>query len=250
MSRSRSACCRRRWAISRPVRFAASRLDRQRFSLLPNIPTSHESGLRGFESVLHYGCSPRRSAAAVVDKLNAAMRQVAGTDEVKKRINNEGGDPLTSTPEEYAADIDKEERKWARPHQEAQPEGGVMRIVPTIAAALMGLAVLGLALDCGSAIAQAYPTRPITLVVPFPAGGGNDALARLVAENMSRALGQQVVVENRGRRRRHDRHPRGGEIRSRRLHASCSPTPVPSRSTRASIPTPATIHARTSCRSG
>ena len=35
------------------------------------------------------------------------------SDEVKKRIHNEGGDPLTSTPEEYAADIDQEERKWA-----------------------------------------------------------------------------------------------------------------------------------------
>src|SRR5437867_1016004 len=46
--------------------------------------------------------------------------------------------------------------------------------------------------------AQTYPSRPITLVVPFPAGGGNDALARLVAERMSRTLGQQVVVENRG----------------------------------------------------
>src|SRR5437899_2924044 len=43
--------------------------------------------------------------------------------------------------------------------------------------------------------AQDYPTRPITLVVPFPAGGGNDALARVVAEKMSRTLGQQVVVE-------------------------------------------------------
>ena len=46
--------------------------------------------------------------------------------------------------------------------------------------------------------AQTYPSRPITLVVPFPAGGGNDALARLVAERMSKTLGQQVVVENRG----------------------------------------------------
>ena len=49
-----------------------------------------------------------------------------------------------------------------------------------------------------AAIAQTYPTKPITLVVPFPAGGGNDALARIVAEKMSRTLGQQVVVENRG----------------------------------------------------
>src|SRR5262249_35270417 len=49
-----------------------------------------------------------------------------------------------------------------------------------------------------SAHAQSYPSRTITLVVPFPAGGGNDALARLVAERMSKTLGQQVVVENRG----------------------------------------------------
>ena len=40
------------------------------------------------------------------------MRKVAATDEVKKRINNEGGDPLTSTPEEYAADIVAEYEKW------------------------------------------------------------------------------------------------------------------------------------------
>ena len=43
-----------------------------------------------------------------------------------------------------------------------------------------------------------YRVRPITLVVPFPAGGGNDALARVVAERMSHTIGQQVVVENRG----------------------------------------------------
>ena len=49
-----------------------------------------------------------------------------------------------------------------------------------------------------AAVAQDYPAKPIILVVPFPAGGGNDALARVVAERMSRTLGQQVVVENRG----------------------------------------------------
>ena len=46
--------------------------------------------------------------------------------------------------------------------------------------------------------AQAYPTRPVTLVIPFPPGGGNDALGRMVADKMSRSLGQQVVVDNRG----------------------------------------------------
>src|SRR5437763_13211619 len=48
-----------------------------------------------------------------------------------------------------------------------------------------------------AALAQEYPTRPITLVVPYAAGGGNDAMARTVADTMSRVLGQQIVVENR-----------------------------------------------------
>ena len=48
------------------------------------------------------------------------------------------------------------------------------------------------------ASAQTYPDRPITLVVPYPAGGGNDVLGRLVAERMSKALGGTIIVENRG----------------------------------------------------
>jgi len=44
--------------------------------------------------------------------------------------------------------------------------------------------------------AQAYPTRPITIIVPFAPGGGTDVSARVVGEHMSRTLGQQFVVEN------------------------------------------------------
>jgi tripartite-type tricarboxylate transporter receptor subunit TctC len=51
---------------------------------------------------------------------------------------------------------------------------------------------------CGAAAAQDYPARPITLVVPYAAGGGNDVMARIVAEKMSKSLGQQIVIENKG----------------------------------------------------
>ncbi len=47
-----------------------------------------------------------------------------------------------------------------------------------------------------SASAQNYPTRPITMVVPFAAGGPTDVIARIVGEHMSKTLGQQIVIEN------------------------------------------------------
>src|SRR5947209_10153651 len=46
--------------------------------------------------------------------------------------------------------------------------------------------------------AQDYPSRPITLIVPYAAGGGNDLMARSAAEKMSKTLGHQIVIENRG----------------------------------------------------
>jgi tripartite-type tricarboxylate transporter receptor subunit TctC len=46
--------------------------------------------------------------------------------------------------------------------------------------------------------AQAWPTQPVTLVVPFAAGGGTDVVARTVAPRLSELLGQQVVIENVG----------------------------------------------------
>lgn len=57
-------------------------------------------------------------------------------------------------------------------------------------------AAAALGLMAGAAQAQSYPTRPVVMIVPFAAGGPTDVIARIVAENMSRTLGQQVVIEN------------------------------------------------------
>ena len=48
------------------------------------------------------------------------------------------------------------------------------------------------------ALAQAYPSKPIKMIVPFPAGGTTDIVARIVAQRMSESMGQPVVVDNRG----------------------------------------------------
>jgi tripartite-type tricarboxylate transporter receptor subunit TctC len=86
---------------------------KKRFSLLPDVPTFDESGMPGFEAVLHYGLlAPAGTPKEIVDRLSEEVRKLVDTPEVQKQIHNEGGDPMTSTPAEYAADIDKEETKW------------------------------------------------------------------------------------------------------------------------------------------
>ena len=86
-----------------------------RFSLLPDVPTFDESGMPGFEAVLHYGLlAPSATPPEIVELLSAELRKLVSDPEVQKRIRLEGGDPLASTPAEYADDIDKEEKKWSK----------------------------------------------------------------------------------------------------------------------------------------
>jgi tripartite-type tricarboxylate transporter receptor subunit TctC len=69
---------------------------------------------------------------------------------------------------------------------------------PMLAGVAAGLiAAVGLGLPAPAA-AQDWPTRPVTMVVPFPPGGGTDVLGRIIGRRLSETLGQQVVIENVG----------------------------------------------------
>jgi tripartite-type tricarboxylate transporter receptor subunit TctC len=87
----------------------------KRSSLLPDVPTIAEAGIPGFEASLYYGLvAPAGTPRPIIDKLNKALRTALATDEVRKRLSTDGAEPTPSSPEEYAAQIDREETKWSK----------------------------------------------------------------------------------------------------------------------------------------
>jgi hypothetical protein len=97
-----------------------------------------------------------------------------------------------------------------------------------------GLAAAAVAVIGAAAHAQSgYPVKPVRIVVPFPPGGTNDIVARLISVDLARAMGQQFVIDNRG----------GAVLKTwRNRHPTATPSwCTPSRTLR-------TISATTSCR--
>jgi tripartite-type tricarboxylate transporter receptor subunit TctC len=85
----------------------------ERSRLLPDVPTVSESGLPGFEAAVRYGLlAPAGTPPAIVERLNRELRTITSSADMAKRIADQGGEPLTSTPEGYAADVARESAKW------------------------------------------------------------------------------------------------------------------------------------------
>src|SRR5258708_35555806 len=60
------------------------------------------------------------------------------------------------------------------------------------------LLLLAIFVSTGNVMAQPYPERPVKLIIPFPPGGSNDVVGRVIAVQLAQGLGQSVIVDNRG----------------------------------------------------
>jgi tripartite-type tricarboxylate transporter receptor subunit TctC len=86
----------------------------QRLAAIPDVPTTAESGMPGLDIVQYYGLvAPAGTPPAILARLNKELRKIVTSDDFKTRIVADGGGPVASTPEEYAANIAREEGKWA-----------------------------------------------------------------------------------------------------------------------------------------
>ena len=102
----------RRIALTVPRSLAAPASTRS--GVLPDVATLAEQGLPGFDISLRYGlAAPAGTPPAVVERLNQALNAALADEAVIKRIRHEGAEPVPMTPEQYAADIDREETRWS-----------------------------------------------------------------------------------------------------------------------------------------
>ncbi len=86
----------------------------QRSALIPAVPTFAEAGFPGYDVPLRWGiAAPAGTPRAIVEKLNRALNAALATDEVRQRLAIEGAEPQPTTPEAYAAVIDRELTMWS-----------------------------------------------------------------------------------------------------------------------------------------
>jgi tripartite-type tricarboxylate transporter receptor subunit TctC len=86
-----------------------------RSKVFPTVPTVADAALAGYEASQRFGIvSPKGTPRAIIEKLSAALREALASEDVQIRMAFDGTEPLPGTPEDYAADIDREESKWSK----------------------------------------------------------------------------------------------------------------------------------------
>src|SRR5262249_12904728 len=130
----------------------------------------------------------------IIEKIHAEVARVLSDPAFKEKSERTGNYPVTSTPDEFSAFIRKEATRWE--NDQGQRHQVRLREKDAMTPRWIALAMVS-ALVMGTAAAQerpdAFPTRSIKIVVPFPAGGPSDVLARMIGQKMSEDWGQPGV---------------------------------------------------------
>jgi tripartite-type tricarboxylate transporter receptor subunit TctC len=120
------------------------------------------------------------------------MAEAVGVAGMVAAAPAQGAIPVGDTPAEFAAFIGHEMQVWGKIAHAARPACAVRTLVYAALTALAGLAAMP------AAAQGAFPDKPLRVVVPFPAGGAADIVARQFTTRLSETLGQPIVVDNRG----------------------------------------------------
>ena len=178
----------------------------KRSPLAPQFAPIAEEGVPGFDVTSWYGIfAPAKAPTDIVRKMNADFVAAIRDPGIKARLDQLGVAAIASTPAELghfsSGKWTNGARSSRKPASPAKPGRGHHiegerhdQPPPTIA----DFRVRACVRCCLPALAQTWPNRSVRLVVPFPAGGGADAIARIVGQRLSEMWGQQVVIENRG----------------------------------------------------
>ena len=174
--------------------------------VLPDLPAMRENGLPDFDCGA-WGAFvfPKGTPAAIVSRLAHAANDTVETPAVVEHLAKVG---VTITPKErrtpefLAKYILSRDRALGAADQGERGGFGLKPMLrggkTAMSGAMFATAAFALTLAAVPANAQDWPTRPITLIVPFAAGGPVDVAARLLAPHISEILGQQIIIENVG----------------------------------------------------